>query len=85
MTFKRTAYAAVPVDADDGVLEKLSGDSGEAIATLNPAPNYKSWVLHLAIFSLYTLAFVGLSVYFFGQKLTETCFLKQSLYCTCFQ
>lgn len=87
MTTQQTVYTPLPVNdmVDDGVLEKLLPGTGNATAISKSAPHHRPWLVHLGIFSLYTVAFLAFSVHFLGQNqksLEEVCALEQSMYCT---
>lgn len=78
-------YTPLPVNDvdDDRMSEKLSAIPKSAL-------HRRPWVLHLGIFSVYTIAFLGFFLHILMQKpegLKENCLLETSAYCAfqCFQ
>ncbi|KAF8907013.1 hypothetical protein CPB84DRAFT_1959751 [Gymnopilus junonius] len=84
MTLSRKVYEPLPVnDADnDGSSEKLLG-ADETTVSPKAASHRSPWIMHLGIFSLYTITFLGLSAHFFDRnpkRLKDGCLLEQSMY-----
>jgi hypothetical protein len=85
MTVQHTVYTPLPVnDIDDDRRFKKLSDAGEVVASRKSAPHHRPWLVHLGIFSLYTITFLGLSFHSLGLNskwLNDVCFLEQSIYC----
>ena len=84
MTLSRKAYSPLAIDDADG-----EGSSEKLLVAGGVTPPSSSlrvpWLVHLGVFSLYTIAFLGFFVFSFGQdpgRPDDTCFLEHSMYCT---
>ncbi|PPQ65051.1 hypothetical protein CVT26_015747 [Gymnopilus dilepis] len=82
-------HVASPLAIDDADGE---GSSEKLLVAGGVTPPSSSslrvpWLVHLGVFSLYTIAFLGFFVFSFGQdpeRPDDTCFLEHSMYCMTF-
>lgn len=82
MTLPRKVYRPIPIDDVDE--EESSDRLPHLSGALKPVARRWPWLVHLGIFSLYTLAFLALTVKYLEQKpenLEEICLIRQSMHC----